>query len=578
VVRFHALVTDYDGTLAHDGRVSADTISALERLRASGRRLVLVTGRELDDLRHAFDRLDVFDVVVAENGALVFDPSTREELLLCEPPPDQFVRALKDRKVSPLSVGRAIVATQEPNETVVLEVIKELGLELEIIFNKGAVMVLPSGVNKATGLVEALGRLGLSAHNAVGVGDAENDHAFLSSCETSVAVANALPTLKERADFVTKGKRGDGVVELVEALLREDLACLDERLVRHRLRIGTTPDGEPVAIAPFDRRVLLSGPSGAGKSTLTTTFLEVLGAHEYQFCLIDPEGDHMEFPGAVTLGDPDGAPTTAEVLEVLADARVSAVVDLVGLPLSERPEFFAELLPRLQEFQTRFGRPQWIIVDEAHHLMPTSWNPTPSPLPPALGSALLVVLDPARLSRAALATITDVIAVGEEPWQSFEPFAEATHRQPPGRVRTPADASGVLWHADDGADASGGADAAVVPINVRPPRFHLERHRRKYAEGELPADRSFYFRGPDGRLNLRTQNLLVFTQIAEGVDDETWLHHLRRRDYSKWMREMIKDDDLAEAVAAIEGDEGLSPDESRRRIREAIEERYAAGG
>jgi HAD superfamily hydrolase (TIGR01484 family) len=578
-VRFHALVTDYDGTLAHDGRVSSETISSLERLRASGRRLVLVTGRELDDLRHTFDRLDVFDVVVAENGALVFDPSTREERLLCEPPPDHFVRALKDRGVSPLSVGRAIVATQEPNETVVLEVIKELGLELEIIFNKGAVMVLPSGVNKATGLVEALGRLGLSAHNAVAVGDAENDHAFLSSCEASVAVANALPTLKERADFVTKGKRGDGVVELVEALLRDDLASLDERLVRHRLRIGTTPDGEPVAIAPFDRRILLSGPSGAGKSTLTTTFLEELGVHEYQFCLIDPEGDHMEFPGAVTLGDPDGTPTTAEVLEVLADARASAVVDLVGLPLSERPEFFAELLPRLQELQTRFGRPHWIIVDEAHHLMPTSWNPTPSPLPPALGSALLVVLDPARLSRAALATITDVIAVGDEPWAAFEPFAGATHRRPPpGRVRKPADASGIVWHADGGAAASRGADAAVVPIKVRPPRFHLERHRRKYAEGELPANRSFYFRGPDGRLNLRAQNLVVFSQIAEGVDDETWLHHLRRRDYSKWMREMIKDDDLADAVAAIEGDEGLNPDDSRRRVREAVEERYASVG
>jgi hypothetical protein len=371
----------------------------------------------------------------------------------------------------------------------VLDVIRELGLELEIIFNKGAVMVLPSGINKATGLVVALGRLGLSAHNAVAVGDAENDHAFLSSCEASVAVANALPTLKERVDLVTKGERGDGVVELVEALLRDDLASLDGRLGRHGLRIGETPAGEPVAIAPFDRRVLLSGPSGADNSTLTTTLLEELGAHEYQFCLVDPEGDHMEFPGAVTLGDPDGAPTMAEVLEVLTDARASAVVDLVGLPLSERSAFFEQLLPRLQELQTRFGRPHWIIVDEAHRLMPASWNPKPSPIPPGLGSALLVTLDPAHLSRAALAAITDIIAVGDEPWESFEPFAEATDRRPPsGRARTPAGASAVLWHAAEGAeegegsDESGGAGGTIVPIKVRQPRFHLERHRSLRAE------------------------------------------------------------------------------------------------
>src|SRR6266545_6887183 len=151
-MRYHALVTDYDGTLAHDGRVSEETVSALERLRASGRRLILVTGREVDDLGSVFDRLDLFDLVVAENGAVLFDPASREETLLCERPPERFVRTLRDRGVSPLSVGWAIVATREPNQTVVLEAIRDLGLELEIIFNKGAVMVLPSGVNKATGL------------------------------------------------------------------------------------------------------------------------------------------------------------------------------------------------------------------------------------------------------------------------------------------------------------------------------------------------------------------------------------------------------------------------------------------
>ena len=87
--------------------------------------------------------------------------------------------------MSPLSVGRSIVATWEPNEGLVLQAIKELGLELEIIFNKGAVMILPSGVNKATGLVAALDELELSPHNVIGVGDAQNDHAFLQRSATA---------------------------------------------------------------------------------------------------------------------------------------------------------------------------------------------------------------------------------------------------------------------------------------------------------------------------------------------------------------------------------------------------------
>ena len=100
-----------------------------------------------------------------------------------------------------------------------LETIRDLGLELQVIFNKGAVMVLPAGVNKASGLVAALDELGLSPHNVVGVGDAENDHAFLAACECAVAVANALPTIKERADHVTAGEDGDGVRELIDALI-----------------------------------------------------------------------------------------------------------------------------------------------------------------------------------------------------------------------------------------------------------------------------------------------------------------------------------------------------------------------
>ena len=191
-MRYVALATDYDGTLAADGKVGESTKAALERFRDSGRRLILVTGRQLDDLLEVFPEVELFDWVVAENGALLYQPSTKESKALGEAPRKEFLDALS-RKGVPFSVGRVIVATWEPHEAAVLEAIKDLGLELQVIFNKGAVMVLPEGLNKAAGLTAVLDEMGLSPHNVVGVGDAENDHAFLKLCECSVAVGQRAP-------------------------------------------------------------------------------------------------------------------------------------------------------------------------------------------------------------------------------------------------------------------------------------------------------------------------------------------------------------------------------------------------
>lgn len=222
-MKYRALASDYDGTLAHDGVITPTTVAALDRFLGSGRHLFMVTGRELPDLKRVCPELDRFEWVVAENGALLHRPAADSTQLLCEPASAALVEALRRTKI-PLSVGEAIVATVEPHEVVVIEAIKELGLELQIIFNKGAVMVLPTGVNKATGLTALTKAVGISCDEVVGVGDAENDHAFLEVCGIGVAVANALPILKERADFVTKGARGDGVAELIDMILADDLA------------------------------------------------------------------------------------------------------------------------------------------------------------------------------------------------------------------------------------------------------------------------------------------------------------------------------------------------------------------
>lgn len=223
-MRYLALATDYDGTLATHGEVFERTTAALERLRASGRRAVMVTGREIDDLRRTFPELYLFDAVVAENGALLYWPVDNRERPLGEPLPPEFIEEARRRGVSPFSVGRVIFATWEPHQSTVLQIIHDLGLEYQIIFNKGAVMVLPTGINKAVGLLAALEEMGLSPESTVAIGDAENDHALLKACGCGVAVANALPSLKQEADLVTQGDHGAGVEELIECLLRTDLS------------------------------------------------------------------------------------------------------------------------------------------------------------------------------------------------------------------------------------------------------------------------------------------------------------------------------------------------------------------
>jgi hydroxymethylpyrimidine pyrophosphatase-like HAD family hydrolase len=202
------------------------TIQAIERLIDSGRSLILVTGRELPDLQSAFPRLDLCQRVVAENGAVLFNPATGEKRTLAERPPQGLLDHLRGRGVPGISAGEVIISAGRSHETDIKEAIRESGLDLQIIFNKESVMILPPGINKMTGLDAALEELNLSTRNLAGVGDAENDHAFMESCEYAVAVANAIPALKEMADFVTQGNRGAGVVELIDKLIESDLSEL----------------------------------------------------------------------------------------------------------------------------------------------------------------------------------------------------------------------------------------------------------------------------------------------------------------------------------------------------------------
>jgi HAD superfamily hydrolase (TIGR01484 family) len=368
-MRYHVLACDYDGTIAHDGRVDGPTLAALNRLVDSGRKLVLVTGRQLDELLSIFPDIGLFHRVVAENGALVYHPQTEKEQILAERPDEGFVRTLRDRGVAPLAIGRVIVATWQPHEVAVLRTIRDLGLELQVIFNKGAVMILPGGVTKATGLKVALRDLQLSRHNTVGVGDAENDHAFLGICQCSAAVANALPALCERADIVTRGDHGAGVTELIEGILSNDLWDVTRTISRHDLLMGHLSDGSELRLSPTAGSILFAGDSSRAAAN---AYMRCLGHAEYQVCLLGSLGADLE--RSITIGA-QRAPSFEEVQNVLVDPERNATVELASIPSEERPAFAAALVRGLREFRKKAGRPHWIVINDFERLWPASALP-----------------------------------------------------------------------------------------------------------------------------------------------------------------------------------------------------------
>jgi hydroxymethylpyrimidine pyrophosphatase-like HAD family hydrolase len=565
----HVLAVDYDGTIADEGRVAEATAAALGRVRESGRKVILVTGRVLPDLRHACGAVDeLFDVVVAENGALLYVPHSREVRILGEAPQGELVDALRRRGV-PFELGSSLIATLEAHADASLAAIRETGVERSLIFNKGALMLLPGGVTKATGLLAALAAVELSPRNLVGIGDAENDHSFLALSECAVAVADAVPALRQRADYVARAPGGRGVVEFIEEHLLDDVAAIVPGLKRHHLRLGQDGAGAPTCLPAHATTLLVVGPSASGKSTLTGVLVERLVEAARAFCLFDPEGDHRtlaELPDVVVLGgrSTHTLPSSDELDDLLRRPASRLVLDLSALSLADKVQYATRALAAVTTARSTRGLPHWLIIDEAHHILPAEGSSAVELIRPGPESLCLITLSAEHLAPAALAAV-DVVASTDG-----DAFRAAASRL---GARFPA--GGLDDRPLDRGEAvlARAGDPAARRFRVAPRAVEHRRHLRKYVEGNLPPERSFFFRGPAESLNLRAANLTRFCELAEGVDPATWEHHLRRGDYSAWIRAVIKDPGLADELAGLERNGG-SADESRRHVLAAIRRRY----
>ncbi|QHS55330.1 HAD-IIB family hydrolase [Mucilaginibacter sp. 14171R-50] len=562
-MRYHCFITDYDGTLASNDRVMPEAIQALKALKATGRKLILVTGRQLEELKAVFPEYVVFDRIVAENGAVIYCPATLTLALLGSPPPKEFIDFLEDQAV-PVAIGHVIVAGREPHQQVFLNAIKTAGLEYQLIFNKGAVMVLPPGINKATGLHQALRELQMSEHNSVAIGDAENDTAMLLTAECAVAVQNALPQVCQIADWTTDRPAGEGVMQLIQRLIDDDLAQIDPCLSRHYLSLGKEMNGSLFEVCPYGERILLAGTSGFGKTTLAAAFIEKLIAKAYQFCLIDPEGDYQDLPGILTIGDGDHPPQIGEVTALLTRADENVIVCILAVPLDDRPAYFNKLAQAVAGLRKATGHPHFIIMDEAHHLMPHQHSSRQVEFPVEFNSFMAITTRPELLDRELVKRINTALVMGEAPDQTMRSVAHILSADLPMPENQSFQKGEVLvWQKNR-------PHLRLVKSDL--PGSLLMRHKRKYATGDMGYN-SFYFNGPAHRLNLKANNLMMFIQMGSGVDDDTWSYHLRRHDYSNWFRHSVKDESLAVAAEQVENGTDDSR-ASRQAIFKMIMERY----
>jgi hypothetical protein len=361
------------------------------------------------------------------------------------------------------------------------------------------------------------------------------------------------------------------VEELIEMLLADDLASLEGRLSRHRVVLGKTEAGGDYTVRPYNSRLMIAGPSGGGKTTVVSALVERLLQMHYQICLIDPEGDYDDVEHFVTLGGVDRVPAISEIVEVLKKPENSLSINLLGVAMADRPSFLVGLLPPLQEMRTRTGRPHWLILDEAHHLLPDESRPLELAIPNDPSNLLLITVHPEHVARSLLETLNGLLIIGPDPQAVIDEFQKVSGLMlPPFTLNGGESRSGriVAWIFGHG--------EPPVAVDVTPAKFELKRHRRKYAAGELGENKSFYFRGPENKLSLRAQNLNTFIQLAQGIDEETWMFHLKRQEYSAWLRDSINDKGLAEELQAIETDAALSARESRGRIIKALEQHYTA--
>lgn len=551
-MRLRVIATDYDGTIARDGVVDPAVREAMRKARKRGVLVVIVSGRILSELRHVAGCLDFVDGVVAENGAVVAR-SNGHTTLLGRSPPLSLITKLTERGID-FKVGRCVVEMDADFADIAISLIRELELPLAITFNRGRMMLLPASISKAGGLRELLDTLGVSVHNAVGIGDAENDHELLTCCEHGVAVSWGSSRLKEAADYVIDGEGPDAVAQYIDRI-SADLR-LPNATSSHRKIVLEEIEGQtPFEISIRGRNILVAGDTKSGKSWLAGLLIEqqiLLGYTVYAF---DPEGDYSSLaslPNTVMLGGGRLLPH-GDDLKMLLQQGLNVVLNLSHLEHHEKYEYIQHHLPLVATHRRERGFPHRILLDECHYFLTDSQGR--ELLDPQLDGYALVTYRPSQLPASVLRLIDVVVVTRLAERQEVDVLRDLLD----DREETYSDSHD--WYEE--LANLGITEAALLPPTketggrlrrfIVAPRLTTHvRHRTKYFDIPVAKEQEFVFTEDGHPIGAAAATLRELASSVGRVGSRVLANHCRHHDFSRWIASLFCDHDLANEVRQLE--------------------------
>ena len=564
------LALDFDGTITARDSIHADVAAAVQEARTAGLLVVLVTGRILNEVEARVGGPLPFDAIVAENGAVLKRPGLRSPVTLSQEVDRRFLAELR-RHAIPHRAGLCVVEAWADDAPQIVEIIRGLRLPLGITFNLGRLMVLPHGVSKGSGLQEALWRLRASVHNAVAIGNAENDHQLLEACEVGAAVAWGSETLRRSADDVVPGEGPGAVARYIRRIVATP-RIPPERLGRRRVRLGTLKTGEPLHLAVRGRNLLVGGDPKSGKSWMAGALCEQLILQRYSLCILDPEGDYTcleALPGVIVHALTDKDASIGDLERVLRHPDLSLVVDMSAVSQGDKPALVARLLTTLNRMRRATGLPHRVVVDEAHYFL----NRLDDPLfARDLGGYLLVTYRIADLSPDVFeASEAAIVTRVDDRRQALALLPLA----PPGITESEWLTLLAELAIDEAVLLPGRFEAGAVVTRFRVAgrlTAHV-RHREKYADGAVAPGDAFVFTREGRPIGRHVRTIRGLLSAIPALPDDVVRSHLARGDFRRWIEEVFGDGELGAAIRSLEADDVSN---IRAVLRDTIAARYGA--
>jgi len=577
-VHISVIATDFDGTISEGDQLAPKARRVLRRWREIGHFTVLVSGRPFEFLRNLQEREQAFDLIVAENGAVLYNPHTDELRLPFGEVPEDLVEALAQLDI-PLWRGIAIAGTTMPHDGAVWAASRELGLAVHVGTNRNEVMALPPGASKGAGLLHLLQREGLSPRNLLAFGDAENDRSLLQAAEVKVAVANAVESLKAIADHVTTLAGPAGVADFVERHLLDGVPFDFPLRGAHHFDLDVAGEISLNAHDLVDRELLVAGGSGYSKSWLACRLADGLISGGYQLLGLDPVGDLCELrrhASCLSLGR-DEVPAISLTVQLLAETDLSLVLDLSRMSTPEEQVLYTTgLLRRVLELRCQLGKPHWILIDEAQDLLGGRDNPARLPLLQSFESfgVCLVTWQPSRLDEAVLDRMHGLVLTRHR----LRPEVDCLSHLLARRGLDVAGLSEHLGQLGEGQALIWGllpsTSKSLTPLRFgMGPRIFPRMHRlHQYLEERVAPSKQFYFHDKMGH-TLPAGNLGELIDRVRSLDEAVVAFHFQRGDFARWIRDMLRDETLARWLDRLHGAE-LSGEEVRLALLDALEQRF----